>query len=398
MKILVIEDDTVKCAEVVRCLTSGLTDGSLEPVKVAENLSDAMRVLDSQTFDLIILDLMLPFIDGMPADVGAGLELLKQIRSKESRNSAAAIVGLSGFPDELRDARVRFDEHGVLILSYDESRKWHDAILRIADDVQIRSGVIKPVAFLILVALEEELEGFAAADLTLYDRLVVEGLAVQHVHLPEDPLFKGVIVRLRQMGLAAAINDTAAAIKLFKPDIVCMSGICAGFKGNAKLGQLIIASPSWEYQSGKWSDNGFEVAAYQIPMRAETRAIIEQAVSSVEFLGAIERDLPLAISRPRRRVPPKLAPAVTGSAVIADAARLEHIKVQHRKVAALDMETFGVYFACHESYWSIRHYFSIKCVVDLADDNKDDDLHEYGCISSARAVVKAVLSLRAAVN
>jgi hypothetical protein len=54
-----------------------------------------------------------------------------------------------------------------------------------------------------------------------------------------------------------------------------------------------------------------------------------------------------------------LAPFATGSAVIADGRRLEHIKMQHRKVAALDMETFGLYFAAHESTTSMKHYFSV---------------------------------------
>ncbi len=352
-----------------------------------------MRALNSETFDLIVLDLMLPFIDGMAADVGAGLELLKQIRSKSSRNTSATIIGLSGYPEELRDARVKFDEHGVLILNYAEGGMWRDAILRVADDVRARAGLVRPVDFLIIVALKEESDGFTAADVKLDEQFVVGGLVVQHVQLLSSESSRGIIVRLRQMGLAAAINDTVAALTLFKPNIVCMSGICAGFKDNASLGQLIIASPSWEYQSGKWSDNGFELAAYQIPLRAETRAIIEQAVTSAAFLGAIEDELPLSTARPRLRTLPKLAPAATGSAVIADASRLEHIKLQHRKVAALDMETFGVYFACHESCRSIQHYFSIKCVVDLADDKKDDDLHEYGCITSARAVIRAISAL-----
>ena len=40
---------------------------------------------------------------------------------------------------------------------------------------------------------------------------------------------------------------------------------------------------------------------------------------------------------------------------------------------------------------SLRDFiFAAKTVVDLADPNKDDKYHEYGCAISARFVVKAL--------
>jgi hypothetical protein len=72
---------------------------------------------------------------------------------------------------------------------------------------------------------------------------------------------------------------------------------------------------------------------------------------------------------------------------------LNSISQQHRKVAALDMETYGVYYAASESDRDIRHYFSVKAVVDFADETKDDKLHEYGCLVSARAAIGVIGSL-----
>jgi nucleoside phosphorylase len=172
-----------------------------------------------------------------------------------------------------------------------------------------------------------------------------------------------------------------------------MSGICAGFSKEANLGQVVIASPAWEYQAGKWSKNGFEIAPVQIPLRPATRSVIDQAIARESFTQYLEAGVDTHQTRPRRQFKPILAPFATGSAVIADARRLEHVEKQHRKLAALDMETFGLYFVAHEETSVIQHFFSAKCVVDLADAEKDDDLHSYGCVVSARATEQLIRAL-----
>ena len=51
----------------------------------------------------------------------------------------------------------------------------------------------------------------------------------------------------------------------------------------ASLGQIIIASPAWEYQAGKWSTNGFEIAPFQIPLPPTTRSVIDQEITREGF-------------------------------------------------------------------------------------------------------------------
>jgi hypothetical protein len=118
---------------------------------------------------------------------------------------------------------------------------------------------------------------------------------------------------------------------------------------------------------------------------------------NIKYLDAMfarVRERVLETTRPRRRTKPILAPFATGSAVIADVKRLGHIEQQHRKVAALDMETYGVYYAARELARQDSHFFSVKAVVDFADHHKDDDLHQYGSIVSANAAVRVIRKLR----
>ncbi|MGI4809888.1 MAG: hypothetical protein ACRYF2_17465 [Janthinobacterium lividum] len=233
---------------------------------------------------------------------------------------------------------------------------------------------------------------FRDTRLCLGESVVLSGLDVTHCTIDNNGPRHGAIIKLRQMGLVPSTLDVAIALGAFRPSVVSMSGICAGLSGNATLGELIVASPAWEYQAGKWSENGFEIAPTQIILRPATRVKIAQAFEQDDLLDVFEHGLG-KLGRPGKRHKPSIKPFATGSAVIADSRRLEHIKQQHRKVAGLDMETFGLYYAAHEAAQQVPHFFSVKCVVDLADKDKGDDLHEYGCAMAARAAVHLIGSL-----
>lgn len=394
MKVLVVDDDPAKAYTIVAALKSAMGDTLQQlSITVVDALADAVRTLNVVAFDLIVLDLMLPYYKKGEANSRAGLELLRQLRSEHGPNKSTAVIGISAFPEEIAAFRSNFDELGVLITEFDDEGSWSRALTRILEDVSARAATTIELDFLIICALEEERNGFESTAIEKVSEAIVSGLNVHFVRLPGHRTFFGGLIRLSQMGLVAATYETAKALNVFSAKVLCMSGICAGFSAEASLGQLIIASPAWEYQAGKWSTDGFEIAPVQIQLLASTRAIIDQLISSESFANSLETGLKANTTRPSRQSKAKLAPFATGSAVIADAKRLQHIEVQHRKVAALDMETFGLYFVAHEMVSTLQHFFSIKCVVDLADKEKGDDLHPYGCIVSARATEQLLQSM-----
>jgi nucleoside phosphorylase len=320
--------------------------------------------------------------------------MLLQIRNEKSRNCGAAVIGLSAYPDEVVDFRDSFERAGVLIVNYDDAGSWRAALGQTISDVLRRRAARHQIDFLILTALEEERAGFDGTGLAFVGDAIVAGLNVRYVELAHgaEPR-SGAIIKLRQMGLVAATLDASLALSAFDARVICMSGICAGFSDRVTLGQLVLASPAWEYQAGKWSDNGFQIAPTQIPLPSRTRVIADQVLASPNLHRVMEEGMARSVVRPSRWAEPTPAPAATGSAVIADSSRLDHIKIQHRKIATLDMETFGLYYAAHEVGPSPEHWFSLKCVVDMADVEKGDDLHEYGCGVSARATLYLISQL-----
>jgi CheY-like chemotaxis protein len=389
VKVLLVDDNEEKSRAIVAMIKQTLGDGRLHSVAVATSLANAVRVLSLVAFDVIVLDLMLPYIEGGVVDNRAGLELLRQLRAEPGPNRSTMVIGISAFPDEIAASRDSFDALGVFITRYDDEGSWSRVLLRALEEAKGRTASQIDLDFLVFCALEEERGGFIRTNFEKISEAVVSGLNVHYVRLPNLELFGG-IIRLSQTGLVAATFEVTAALNTFHTKVLCMSGICAGFATEAHAGQLVIASPAWEYQAGKWSENRFEIAPMQVPLRPATRSVIDQTINRDGFVRNVESGIDPAVTRPSRQHNPILAPFATGSAVIADVHRLEHIKQQHRKVAALDMETFGLYFAAHESTSNIRHFFSIKCVVDFADCDKGDDLHPYGCAVSARATEELI--------
>lgn len=392
MNILIIEDDAQKASTVSNFVTSFDRSTQID-IDVASSLSDGVKAVSERDFGLIVLDLMLPYIPGGSPSGTAGLEILRQIRSAGSRNQSTAVVGLSAFPEEVESRKSQFEEHGVLIVKYDDEGSWKSSIesqLRVATS---QRDDRRKLDFLVFVALQEELEGFRHTGWSFSSKGIVSGLDVQYV---KDNLGRpGAIVKLRGMGLVAATLDVAIGLNAFSTKIVCMSGICAGFSDNASLGQVVVPSPAWEYQAGKWSEGDFEISPLQIQLRPITKVKIEQLFQRDNILNVLERNFDRRWKRPSQISIPTIAPATTGSAVVADSSRLQHIEKQHRKVAALDMESYGLYFACHEIHLHVEHFFSAKAIVDLADADKGDDLHSYGCAVSARCVEAIVETLLA---
>ncbi|MGP4692540.1 phosphorylase family protein [Agrobacterium cavarae] len=390
MRILLVEDSPEKIEAIVKIITEISSKSVIEPT-VVRTMSEAVKTTSLLQFELVILDLMIPYMPGSPPSSDAGYELLREMR-KSGPNQYTKVVSISAFPNEVLEYREKFDKLAVVITAFDDDGSWISTLKAIVSELDGGNQSPRTIDFLIVCALDEEREGYNLTNLSPVSDSSVLGLNIRFMRSDECGI--GAILRLSSMGLVAATYEVSRALQAFSTRIVAMSGICAGFTGKVSMGQLVCASLSWEYQAGKWSTGGFEIAPIQVPMPAGTRAIIDNYFDDPTLLSRIEAGIGRMAALPAELSKPKIVPMATGSAVIADESRLQHIKAQHRQVAALDMETFGVYYAAHQQVPQIPHYFSIKTVVDLADSGKSDNLHAYGSSVSAHVVVDLIKLLR----
>ena len=236
--------------------------------------------------------------------------------------------------------------------------------------------------FLIFCALQEERNPYVALiDGTATSRGGIDCLDVQ---IAEK---KGSVILFPQMGLVNAAVIAGLCIDRFKPAVVGMSGICGGFQHRAEMGQLFICGMAYEYQSGKWTSDGFRQEPYQVTTDQITLTKLKHLADTNGLLSKLE--LGFNGERPKALHKPEVGIFTSGSAVIADQNYLSQIENIHRKVNALDMEVFAVQRAAELSPHRPPS-ISAKTVVDLCDQAKSNDLHAYGSFISAQFLILAI--------
>jgi adenosylhomocysteine nucleosidase len=374
MSIVVFEDDDNKWTAIRGCL---LEKGvSIHNIKRIGNVSQFVEI-SGKAVDLCIIDIRMPSVIG-GSTRSAGAELLQMLDYSGMRR--VPVLAITAYPEEAKQLQNLFSSRGCIIFDYYEKQVWSQAL-----DIYIAQSKDKGrYEFLFFTALKKERDAYLSLQNISARSVQRNGLDLLEFDLDDK---SGAVVLLPRMGIINAAVTTARALELYSPSIVAMSGICAGMGANAELGQLLVTDIVWEYQSGKWLDEMFESEPYQVSIPQNTRLALSQLLDRDNLMSQLEGSFSGKV-RPSKISTPKLAPFTTGSAVIASDRRLDAVKLQHRKVAGLDMELYGFHRAVELSS-QLVHAYSAKVVVDKANEAKSDELHEYGCVISAAFVLEA---------
>ncbi|CAB3727244.1 5'-methylthioadenosine/S-adenosylhomocysteine nucleosidase [Achromobacter deleyi] len=378
MKVLVIEDNDEKRDAIVKHLhASGVRPSD---ILLADCIPEFTAHLQ-QDIDLFIIDIRIPSYKG-GTETENGRTIIESI--VKSGKSGAQLIAISAYPDEFKILRQYFEAHGCILSDF-ASDSWKSTLNHLL--VQAKKNT--KMDFLIFCALEEEMRPYYA--LSNNGQKTTRGSFTSFDFSISGKV--GAAILLPRMGLVNAAAIAAVCVDRYKPSIVAMSGICGGFKGRVALGQLLISEMVYEYQSGKWTVDGFSQDPYQVSTSVTTLAALRHLIGDENFLSSLESGF--RGYRPTAQNSPSLAIFTSGSAVIADPKFMTQVGEIHRKVGGLDMEIFGIKRAVQILGYN-PHYVCAKVVVDLCDDDKDDKLHEYGALISAKFVLAAIEHLLAA--
>ncbi len=176
------------------------------------------------------------------------------------------------------------------------------------------------------------------------------------------------------MGLTAAAIATTQLINLFKPRIVVMVGIAAGTKsGGKQFGDILVTDPSVDYNSGKVIlEDGvrdFLPDPYPIGLNPRLRSLLLRYRRGDPLLEKIR--LEWRGLSPSSRLAIYLGPLGAADQVIDDETRILEIQKNWRKLIGIEMETYGVYRACHEAPEPKPRFVSMKAVCDFAAQKTD---------------------------
>lgn len=192
------------------------------------------------------------------------------------------------------------------------------------------------------------------------------------------------------MGLTSAAIATTQLVFRYKPRIVVMVGIAAGTKtGDKGFGDILVADPSVDYNSGKVvlenGVRGFLPDPYPIGLNARLRSVIQRYRSPNSLFQSIYQGWNAA--RPQHGIRLHLGPLGAADQVIDDATRILEVQKNWRKLIGVEMETYGVYRACHEAPEPKPRVVSFKSVCDFAAE-KTDSWQEYAAYTAATFAVE----------
>lgn len=406
MKILIVDDENSKVVEIARVVQdSGVDPGAIQVVTTA---AAAVSALKSGYYDLLIIDLVLPLRVGENPERSGGVSLLKQVHRSSEIQAPEFILGLTADEAALAESKDSFtDLLWSVELSGHGNGEWK---LRLQQKLQhliarenYRDGLV----------VDQRLECdvlfvCALLDPELVQLHVASGADWEKVTFPSDPTIywkaqleiggrslTAYSICLPQMGLVSAASGVSQATRTLAPKIVAMTGICAGRKGDCDLGDAIAATVTWDYGSGKFVQSDDEVVFEPSPIQVISHATIQRAITAIIADSGKAQKFYDECHGYRTRSVPRIhkGPIASGAAVQNHKDFFSGVANQQRKILGVDMEAFGVAWACYQSFDPQPKWLVVKGVSDFADGTKEDDIQNFASYFSARVCLDALADI-----
>jgi nucleoside phosphorylase/CheY-like chemotaxis protein len=363
-------------------------------ISVAQTALEARRLLQRNNYDLMVLDLALPEREEDDPERDGGVRLLRDITTRPQRYCVPRyIIGLTAF-QELRDGLAGvFEENLWPLLHYDPSSSdWIDRIKNqvrhalaserskglstYSHDVCLITALFKPELFHVLQLPWSWRDPLRLDDSTIFHEGTI-GTDARN--------YSVVATSVQRMGPVATAVTTMKMIGQFRPRVLVMPGICAGVRGRNRYGDIVLANPVWDWQSGKVTETG------ELSLEPHQLHAPDVVVSGVAYL-AERHNLLDEIRRAFPGTPPEhdltimAGPVATSTSVLGNAVTMKQVQAQNRKLAAVEMEAYGLYAGaqwCDPPRPQVA--FALKSVADFGDEEKDDRYQEYAAYTSAAA-------------
>jgi 5'-methylthioadenosine/S-adenosylhomocysteine nucleosidase len=221
---------------------------------------------------------------------------------------------------------------------------------------------------LLISALYEEMEALETK-LNEINNFVIKHSADRDCKLLSNQIDYNIIAVLLAIGATGNIISeeiTEKFLNFYKPKLVILFGICAGFRRKSKLGDIIISNEVWDLRKCKIEENRFEFEPrsisserkYSLPFKIKE---IEKFVNDI-YMQDIKINLDLIIG--------------SSDNLIRSETYMNAIDKTHRKLGAIDMESAGIAGICSKYK---TPFFIIKSISDFGDNKKDDTVHDLCC-------------------
>lgn len=400
IKILILDDTEAKISKVKSVITDNCEIPN-DNIDVAMSINSGRKLLCSNDYDLLLLDLVLPLNDGEEPDREEGPKFIDEVYTNERINIPNQIIGLTQYDESYFDLKERFEDKVWYLLKYEQSKNdWktrlQNKIIHLRKNKEsIRNSILNEYQYDIAVicALQEEFTQFKIA----FEKCNLE--KINYDGIPFD-FYKGVMNTgygnslkiiascVGKPGMSATSILATTMYNLFKIDCMFMTGFCAGFESeDITFGDIVIAESIQDYSVGKLKDDEegnlkLLKELHQIPANYQLTSKVSTFLSDESNMSKISTVLKKCnLLKGRENVRALLAPTICGAYVVTSENFMNSLKADSRKLKSLDMEGFGLYLTSHilnkKCLW-------IKAIADFANANKGDEYHNL--CSSASAI------------
>lgn len=174
------------------------------------------------------------------------------------------------------------------------------------------------------------------------------------------------------MGIEASVSITTKILTYYNPSYIFMVGICAGNKNVTKIGDIILAEKSINYneiveieKEGKEINKKFMQSAESIKKNLKSRLSL---LSTEEVLDSIRKSYKY-LEKVNYTLTCHVGLMVTGSSLLRSSQKISDLNKSYHNIKGMDMETHGFYFAANNTFNDKTPYFvSIKSVSDFGDE------------------------------
>jgi hypothetical protein len=385
MKILVLEDENGKYDEIQSEILQIIPEAEIQRER---NWYGYTRAICSIKFDLILLDLLVPRSEKDATLEDHHEQLVETTRDYQSKSFSTPAIVLTRYTEKSEDFVYDLNKVDINVIPFNGHGEWKEALkLKL-----LAAQPKKKYEFVIVCALDKEIDAFEGLTDTWGSLKTISGLVCREVQID---MYKGVIVRAHRMGLVTAAVVATMALERFEPRLICMSGICGGIPGEAKIYDLLVTQTCHQHDAGKWSNDGFRSEHYDVQVSVDVHNKLLELCSETDLkkfmlkdLNASKSELPDEMKRLTWNVKAD-APTSSGSAVMAEDGKTSSLTSGQRKLAGFDMEIYSVYEAARLAA-NKPAFFAAKTVVDDGGKNKGDKFHRIGCLLSAKFIVKAI--------
>ena len=405
LKIIVVEDNPNKRQKIESLIESSINIQK-EEIDFADNVKDAKRLIYMESYDFMVLDLVLPLEEGDDPSPQNGIDFLEAIHSNPQIKPITHIVGITQFSEYLEKYQNKFQNHTWQLIDYKaEEVDWQEKLknllyhlVKVRQEFLQRENLDYDYDIAVITALQDpELSQLLNIDCEWEDYKFGDDATKYHkgVFKNETKKLRVIAASSPQMGMVAASTLSMKIIHNFRPKYLIMIGIAAGVKGEVDFGDILVADQTYDGTSGKikTDEEGQKIFLPNptpISLDSDLKEKIRSYSTNKGFLFDIKEGW--KGNKPNTDLKLVIGPVVSVPYVIQNEDELDNLKKHQRKMIGLEMETFGVFYSANNGFNPKPKALSIKSVCDFGDKNKSDDFQQYAAYTSARFLYEFALA------